>query len=197
MTLTRVFFVFVLFGTIAGFFISCGTDEQPVEECKAPPFIEFISVINEHDSLQNGKITVLVHGGMGKYLYSLDNKTFREINIFDSLRAGEYTVLVVDGANCKDERKALVENTVTPELNVSFKDDIMPLIGGNCRLPLCHGDKGDIPTFESYTSVKSNASNIKTKIFLKEMPPPSSGGFLSDDQISMILEWVDGGAPDN
>jgi hypothetical protein len=77
---------------------------------------------------------------------------------------------------------------------VSFANDILPLINANCQISGCHGDSGGIPSWSSYDNIFARASAIKTRTGNGTMPP---GGGLTTEQIQMIADWVDDGAPNN
>jgi len=56
----------------------------------------------------DGIITVTAHGGTGAYSYSLNGGTPQESNIFGSLIAGSYTVIVYDGKGCSATTNAVI-----------------------------------------------------------------------------------------
>lgn len=80
---------------------------------------------------------------------------------------------------------------------VSYANDIRPILDANCQISPCHGTNGGIPSFETYTNVSANAAGIKSRTGNGSMPPASSGKSLSSDQVQMIADWVDDGAPNN
>lgn len=52
----------------------------------------------------DGKITILITGGIGPYLYSINGRSFQPENTFTGLGEGEYTVTVRDeGTGCETE----------------------------------------------------------------------------------------------
>ena len=86
----------------------------------------------------------------------------------------------------------------------TFNADVGRLLLDNCSS--CHRPNQIAPmSLLSYTDVRPWARAIKSKIVSREMPPwfadPQFGEFandssLSDDEISTIVAWVDGGAPE-
>lgn len=80
---------------------------------------------------------------------------------------------------------------------VSFANDIMPMIQGNC-ITGCHvaGGSGN-GIFENYNEVKAkvdNGSMMQRVVVNQDMPP---GGSLTDCQISQVQAWILNGAPNN
>ncbi len=80
---------------------------------------------------------------------------------------------------------------------VSYASDIRPILDANCQVSGCHGSNASLPSWATYENVSANASLIKSKTSDKIMPPPSSGGSLTDEQIQLIADWVDEGALNN
>jgi hypothetical protein len=79
----------------------------------------------------------------------------------------------------------------------SYSMDIRPILDANCQVSGCHGSNASLPSWATYETVSANASLIKSKTSDKIMPPPSSGGSLTDEQIQLIADWVDDGALNN
>lgn len=80
---------------------------------------------------------------------------------------------------------------------VSFSNDIMPMIQGNC-ITGCHmaGGNGN-GLFENYAEVKAKVDNnsmMQRVVITQDMPP--SGG-LTDCQINQMQAWILNGAPNN
>src|SRR5262249_36155582 len=86
--------------------------------------------------------------------------------------------------------------------NVTFSKDVAPIFFKQCAE--CHRE-GEVAPFStlSYKDVRPWAKSIKEKVISKEMPPwhadPKHGEWLNDrrltqEQIDMIVAWVDGGA---
>jgi mono/diheme cytochrome c family protein len=102
--------------------------------------------------------------------------------------------------------------TPTPAADVevpSFANDVMPIFEEHCSV--CHGTLGgwDASTYDSVISSGNNGpavipgeaqnSLLAQKILGTHtagtiMPP---AGKLPDEEISIILDWIDAGAPDN
>lgn len=80
---------------------------------------------------------------------------------------------------------------------VMFADDIEQLIQTNCALAGCHAAGGVFPELSSYEKIKASASKIKQMTQTLQMPPPSTGKSLTQEQIDHLACWVEQGAPNN
>lgn len=129
----------------------------------------------------------------GSFSYSIDGNNFQNSGSFSNLLPGEYTVTARD-----EDGNIGTSEPVMILSGVSFAATIQPIINANCAISGCHdGNRGDIPDWSVKSNVIANASNIKSQTSSKNMPPPDSGGSLTDEQIALIACWVDDGAPDN
>jgi hypothetical protein len=89
------------------------------------------------------------------------------------------------------------EETLFPQLSqcdstlYSFKDQIYPLIDGNCNG--CHTNQAPILT--SYSNIKNNVDAIYNDINSGKMP---QGGIkLNECLIKQFKKWKDNGMPNN
>lgn len=85
-------------------------------------------------------------------------------------------------------------------LNVSYAEDIEPIIENDCATSGCHvaGGTGN-GRFDNYQRVKAkvdNGSMRKRVVENKDMPPPDEEP-LTSCQIDKIDAWLDAGAPNN
>jgi hypothetical protein len=170
---------------------SCGdSNVDEVDPCKNGPFLNVDNTIASIEGEANGEVTVSASSGKAPYMYSIDGTNFQSSGSFTDLEGDVYTVTVKDANNCTSSSVTSVNEVQ----EVSYTSQIRPLIDTNCQLPTCHGDQSGIPSWATYSVVKANASLIKTKTSNKEMPPT---GPLSDEEIGLISDWVDRGAPNN
>ena len=86
-------------------------------------------------------------------------------------------------------------------LNVSYSDDILPLINRSCALSGCHVDGFNNGDFTSYDGLKERADSGSLDLRVvsqKSMPPASSSGpTLTDDERLLFKCWIEGGALNN
>jgi len=190
-----------IFFVISLLIISCDGKEDPTpndgnendDPCKNGPELSVSIIFHSYTGQSTGLIKASVSGGNGEVAYSFDGMDFSSENTFDSLPAGNYTITVQDDSLCTAAES--VEIFEFPE--ISFSNDVFPIIEANCRVSGCHGDTGGIPTWENYSIIKANAERIRFRVTGKSMPPSTSGFSLSDDEIMTIQNWVDVGAPNN
>ncbi|MDF9798738.1 hypothetical protein OKW21_004001 [Catalinimonas alkaloidigena] len=138
-----------------------------------------------------GTLMVEANGGTSPYAYSLDGENFQSDNAFEELEASEYVVTVQDANGCTTELTASVDT------EISFSARISDIISTNCAVSGCHVAGTGLPNFTEKQTILNRAAAIKSRTGSGTMPPPSSGGSLSNEQIEAIACWVDSGAPDN
>ncbi len=175
------------------FIQSCGDSQDDIDPCASGgPKIEVIEVLDEVESVSNGRIKVTGSGGSGNLLFSIDGQNFQSGSIFSDLPAGAYTITVKDESGCL--------NSITEAVNlvqaVSFSLDILPILQANCMIATCHCD-GNSFCFDTYEIVSANAEGIRKRTTDRNMPPSYSGKMLTDDQIEKIANWVIQGILDN
>ncbi len=90
--------------------------------------------------------------------------------------------------------------------DITFSRDIMPILQDNCQE--CHRAQGIAPmSLMTYTEVRPWAPLIQLKVVNRSMPPWhidrnigiqqfKNDRSLSDEQVAMISDWVDAGAPE-
>lgn len=82
--------------------------------------------------------------------------------------------------------------------NVSFAQDIQPIIQGNCATTGCHVAGGSGPgIFTNYAGLmeKVNNGSFENRVLVQRTMPPNSS--LSDCQLQLLRAWLNAGAPDN
>ncbi len=91
--------------------------------------------------------------------------------------------------------------TVTcPPNPVSYAADIHPIITTKCAINDCHGSDPNIPNWADFPTFQDGArfGNVRNYVLNRIMPPSSSTeGPLTQEQVSLIVCWVDQGAEDN
>ncbi len=161
-------------------------------------------------------------GGIGP---SLSDPAFQDQNtdqqIYDTINEGHPATSMIGWGEIlsAEQIQGLVglirtfrsEPQATPEglQTVSFAKDVLPILDEHCKA--CHGSMGGWDS-SSYQSVMESGNTAPvvipgdakasllaqklqgTQIAGSIMPP---AGKLPDDQIQIILAWIDAGAPDN
>ena len=82
--------------------------------------------------------------------------------------------------------------------NLTFLQDIQPIIARNCASPACHVSNGSgNGVFETYEGIKEKVDNGSFRnrtIVIKDMPPSAS---LSSCDIKKLESWLNNGAQNN
>lgn len=102
-------------------------------------------------------------------------------------------ILVLTGCEYETE-EALFGNSPKCTTPVFFESDIKPLIQANCALTGCHATAGTPPELSTFEMVQARAADIRHITQSRQMPPPSSGMSLSQEEIDKIACWVEQGA---
>lgn len=169
---------------------SCSDSGDEPNPCINGPEISIDNVLNSIEGKTTGEITVSATSGTAPLTFSIDGKNFQSNGTFTNLSADDYTIIVKDDNDCTDSKMTTVDEI--PE--VFYANQIRPIIDINCQISPCHGSNTSIPTFATYDDVKAKAERIKVTTGNKSMP---RNGFLSDNEINLIADWVDQGAPNN
>ena len=96
----------------------------------APDLVEYdVDFVNQScDGFESGMILISnISGGVGPYLFSLDNQTFVTESSFEDLGEGSFTVFVQDMNNCISEISGQLVAPDIPE--ISFNSDIVLPLG--------------------------------------------------------------------
>lgn len=103
------------------------------------------------------------------------------------------SLLVSAGCEYENE-EALFGESQECSTAVFFEKDIRPLIQANCALPGCHAAGGTLPELTSFELVHARAADIRHMTQSRQMPPPTSGRSLSQEEIDKISCWVEQGS---
>lgn len=87
---------------------------------------------------------------------------------------------------------------VCDTLNVSYSQDIKPIIDGQCATSGCHvaGGTGN-GIFDNYNAVKAkvdNGSMMQRVVVTRDMPPSTT---LTECNVQKFKAWINAGAPNN
>ena len=137
----------------------------------------------------NGSISVFPLGGIPPYKYQLgeNNDNYQSSNTWENLRSGMHSIWVEDANTCFFGVYVYVPS------GVSYATTVAPIIEAKCATAACHGGTQS-PDFRTFTTIRANASKIKTVISNRSMPPDNS---ITGNEIDLIICWVDDGAPNN
>lgn len=169
---------------------ACSDSTEEADPCSNGPVLSVETVKVTVEGKSNGEIVVSATQGTSPLMYSIDGTNFQNNGTFSNLEANNYTITVKDANDCTDSKTAVVNEVQ----EVSYASQIRPIIDNNCQLSNCHGDNPGLPSWATYNDVLAKASDIKIRTSNKTMPP---GGPLADDEIKLIADWVDQGAPNN
>lgn len=108
------------------------------------------------------------------------------------------SILLILSSCYKDKEDLLYGDVVCDPIDVSFSNDIMPIISNSCAIVGCHvqGGSGN-GLFENYNQVKTKVDNgsLMQRVVVDQDMPPS--GSLTPCQITYIQQWIEDGAPNN
>lgn len=90
-----------------------------------------------------------------------------------------------------------LDQTSCDALNVSFSNDIFPIIQGNCATSTCHVTGGNGILLENYNNVKAfvDDSTLMDVVVTSQTMPPSQA--LSSCQMQQVESWINEGALNN
>lgn len=97
-----------------------------------------------------------------------------------------------------DKEEVLYKNDSCDTTDVSYRNEIQPIINNNCAIAGCHVQGGTgVGLYENYTQTKASVDKgtfFERVVVQKTMPPSEP---LSQCQIDHIKQWVNNGAPNN
>lgn len=101
------------------FAFSCGNNEELTLDCDLSPIeLKVSKVVDTGCGNSIGEIQLEALGGNGDFMYSLDGINFQSEFVFTNLAAGEYTISVLDKANCE----AQINTTILDDGTVTITD---------------------------------------------------------------------------
>lgn len=113
---------------------------------------------------------------------------------------GGLVIISVLITSCQyDNEEELYPDVECDTVNVSYAEDIEPIIDNSCATSGCHVDGGTgNGSFKNYTRVKAKVDNGSMRqrvVVTQDMPPDPES--LTACQINKIDAWIDAGAPNN
>lgn len=94
----------------------------------------------------------------------------------------------------EEELFPTVDNPDDPE--ISFATQVQPIIENNCAVTGCHVAGAQSPNFSVAATIIDRADRVRARTIAETMPP-SSRPDLTQEQIGIIVSWVDQGALNN
>lgn len=92
--------------------------------------MSFQSIAVKCNSEATGSIIATAGGGVGSYLYSIDNVNFITSNQFTSLKAGNYVISLKDANNCVLQKSVQVTEPTALSANLDILSQVL-CFGGN------------------------------------------------------------------
>ena len=189
-------------GLLAGSYIirakdinGCMTQKTETVEALDPCVTSPIQITNiavtpsSFANTNDGSLSISTNRSSG-VSYSIDGLSFTQNNTFTALSPKSYTIKVKDRNDCSIEKTAVVTSTNNTNLP-SYNNQVKSILTANCNG--CHGSFANTK-LNTFANIKANASKIKTQVVNKYMP---IGAPLTDEQIKIISDWIDAGAPNN
>ncbi len=89
------------------------------------------------------------------------------------------------------------QHTDCSKMNVSYQEDISPLITANCSAVGCHANSSANGDFSTYIGLKGKANNgsLKKRVCERKDMPVSAP--LSFKDRRKLFCWIESGAPQN
>lgn len=117
-----------------------------------------------------------VNGGIAPFTYSIDGNTFSNNLIFKNLKEGNFTIYVLDAANCKAEISDNLQNPVPKRIRIS--DQARQISLGDSTLVTI------LPTFDDIQNIKwtpnENVNTDKLEAWLKPVRTTKYGVIVTD-----------------
>lgn len=151
--------------------------------------------------ISDGRLVINASSSMGSEIeYSIDEGgTFQKDSVFEQLKPGEYLVGIKDINGCESPFEKVVIFS-----GISFQAKIAPIIKAFCSLGTdfdgfgCHVQGGRANSnFLIFSEIQSNAQELKRRVSIRNMPRSNSMLTLTDEQIEILVCWVDDGALEN
>ena len=168
----------------------CGSNSITTYIGNKEPFqVQIVTTSSGGCNNNQGSITVTPLGGVAPYKFQLgeNNDNYQAVGKWENLVSARYSVWVEDINKC-----FFGVYTYVPS-GILYKTAIAPIITANCSTSGCH-DGSIAPNLTTHSTVKANASKIKTMINDRSMPPNST---LESTDIELITCWINDGAPNN
>lgn len=140
---------------------------------------------------KTGVIKISASNGVPPYQFRLGDEAFSTDSVFYNLKFGNYNLALKDASQCVYSMDITVPRLTS---KVSWQEDVMPIIMTSCAKSGCHDGESGRVSLMNYENVELNANQIKQRVINRSMPFDAA---LPESQISLIVCWIEDGAPDN
>ncbi len=186
--------------------VSCGDDDgdsnpPPMVDCNTSgPVLSIAGTPASGCGLDDGSVDLTITGGNGALTVSITPQpvdvTFDPAtSLFTNVEPGDYTVEVTDDEGCTTSGMVTIG---FPASNLSYQDDIDPIIQASCAISNCHDGSTNLPNFNDFATLQARSNNdaggVRQRVKTGDMP---RSGSLDADEIAAILCWIDEGAQNN
>jgi len=141
------------------------------------------------------------------FLFALCAIALLGLTLFEACHSEPITVQLPDNNNGSGNNGSGSSANECPEGTISFQYEVLPLLVSSCATSGCHdaASHEDGVIMDSYNNimeeVKPNKPHTKSKLWQvlvrsggERMPPPPNSAF-TQEQIDLIANWIDQGAP--
>lgn len=94
-----------------------------------------------------------------------------------------------------DNGEELYPSTNCDTENLTYTNQIAPIILNNCSASGCHSSGGQPPLLTTYSEVSANLDRIRVRALVEKTMPTS--GPLSSCAQEQLNQWIANGAPEN
>lgn len=162
--------------------------QATIQDCTNSNISVSTSVVDVTPCGAAGSISVTATGS-SSLTYSINGAAFQAGNVFSSLTAGNYSIVVKDQNGCTASATAAVG---TKPMGPQFTQ-VRSLVNSRCGSSSCHLSGGSAGgyNFDNNCSIISAWSQINTECVTRNAMPPGSPLGSSDKAI--ITSWISGG----
>lgn len=139
----------------------------------------------------NGSVKIRPLNGVQPYKFSMQNQLSTTDSIFLNLNHGQYTLSVLDALQCEYRLSVTIPKGNT---GVSWLSSVKSIISSACSKSGCHVSGTNRVDLTKFENVKLYSGEIRARVISRSMPFDSR---LPDDQIQLLVCWVEDGAMEN
>ena len=137
----------------------------------------------------NGSVQLNASGGQEPYTYSFNHAPFSVENFYSGLEPSVYHAVVRDNQACEFVLGVEVPHGLT---GITWENNVKAVFELQCSKSGCHVPGTGRIDFTNFENVMTYKQSIKTSVINRSMP---FEGRLTQNEIDLIVCWVDDGAP--